>query len=237
LIVADVEGEWELVTQEDHAHLAADILSLLRLPELVGNPRRDLLILATREHDRGWRGEDAAPRVDRASGWPIGFRRIADPSRRDIWSRSCSAHSPDEPAYVRLLIVLHGLFLHRDMAGLDDWDGWLAGLRERRRELLDECGLSRDEAEADHAWLALADLCSLAICERREQTFSWAGIEGLADGTALRLAPFPLAGTTTFTYCCRRLPVRPLASDRELGLALAAARWGRRRASVRPAGD
>jgi hypothetical protein len=172
--------------------------------------------------------------VDPASGRPIGFREIADDSRRAIWSRSCTVHLPDDPAYLRLLIVQHGLFLHRDRAGRVDWDDWLEGLRERRRELLDECGLEPDEAEADHAWLALADLCSLAVCERREQTFRWAGLAGLADGAALRLAPFPLAGTTTFTYSCRRLPARPLGSDRELGVALANARWERRQAKVRP---
>jgi hypothetical protein len=234
LIVAEVADGYELVTQGDHAALAAELLALLRLPALVDHPRRALLLRACREHDRGWRGADAAPRVDPDSGRPVDFRSIDDDLRREIWGRSSHEAPPGEAAYVRLLLVLHALYLHRDRSGLNGWDDWLETLRLVRAELLDACGLDPARADADHAWLALADAWSLALCERRVQTVRQGGFEATTDGSSLRLDPFPLAGRTTFTYPCRHLPQSTFATDRELGRALATARWERRAARVGP---
>ena len=53
-----------LVTQSDHAHFAAELLSLWRLDGFPDHPRRDDILFAVREHDNGWREEDAVPRLD-----------------------------------------------------------------------------------------------------------------------------------------------------------------------------
>ena len=233
MIVAGVEAEYEIVTQGDHAHLSAELLALFRLPELVEHPRREQLIRAAREHDSGWRRPDAAPRVDPRSGRPLGFREITGDLRREIWARSCALEPGHDP-YVSLLINLHADYLHRDRNGIEDWDGWLRDLRSVRDELLTEVGIEASEARADYAWLRLADACSLALCERREQAFSCSGFEASAQASSLRLAPFPLAGTTTFKVPCRRVAGRAYDSDREFGKALASARWQYRPVTVAP---
>ena len=42
----------------------------------------------------------------------------------------------------------------------------------------------------------------------------------------LSLAPFPLAGATTFQIPCRTVPQRAYAGDADLAVELALARWG-----------
>ena len=64
MIVTTAPPGSRLVTQSDHARLAADLLRLFRLPELLEHPRRELLLRAIAEHDNGWWETDAAPRLD-----------------------------------------------------------------------------------------------------------------------------------------------------------------------------
>jgi hypothetical protein len=45
------------------------------------------------------------------------------------------------------------------------------------------------------------------------------------EANALGLAPFPLAGATTFRVPCRRVPLREYRGDADFGGELAAARW------------
>ena len=68
MIVTAAPPGSRLVTQADHARLAADLLRLFRLPELLEHPRRELLLRAIAEHDNGWWEADAAPRLLAAVG-------------------------------------------------------------------------------------------------------------------------------------------------------------------------
>lgn len=224
MIVARLGDLYRFVTQGDHAHLSAELLALFRLPELVEHPRRERLLRAVREHDNGWREADAAPRIDPASGEPRGFRDIDGELRREIWLRSCGRFRDEDP-YVALLITQHAIALHGDRAGSEAWDAWLADLRALRQELLEEAGIDDAEASSDHELLRLADACSLALCEQSGAAFHARGIDGAAAGRTLRLAPFPMAGRTTFRLPCRRVSSRSYDSDRDLGSALASARW------------
>lgn len=233
MIISPAADELVVITQGDHAHLAAELLSLFRLPELVDHPRRSLLIQATREHDNGWRELDAAPPVDPDSGLPLGFRTVPGASRRSVWSRGCARWREDEP-YLALLITLHAMALHREHAGDEVWATWIEELEASCSELLAEVELSAAEAAADHAWLRLADTCSLAVCEQSPRAFGGCGLGGRVEAGALRLDPFPLAGSTTFRLACRTIPRRHYASDRELGRALVAARWQSRSIRVAP---
>ena len=175
------------------------------------------------------------------SGDPLGFRDVDDETRRDIWSRSCLDPEARQP-YVTLLVTLHTIRLHQDRVGRPGWDEWLRLLEERRDELLDSTRLSAEEAEADYAWLELADACSLQLCGGRSESFhildfegSGGAIEPAAEPSRiLRLNPFPLAGATSFRVPCRRIERRRYDSDRDLGRSLANARWSRRRVSIAP---
>ena len=234
MIIAREEESNRFVTQGDHAYLAAEILSLFRRHELIDHPRRDRLLEAVREHDNGWRESDAAPRIDPATGSPLGFRRISGELRREIWSRSCERWA-DRDAYVALLIASHAIELHRERGAAEPWGEWLTGIRELRQELREALTLTPDDAASDYAWLRLADTCSLAICEGSTASFELGGFAGRCEADVLHLEPFPMAGRTTFRLPCRSLPQSTFGSDRELGRALATARWHYRPVSVAPA--
>lgn len=233
MIVTSLEDTLVLVTQGDHAHLAAELLSLFRLPELVGHPRRERLIRATREHDNGWRELDAAPPVDRGSGRPLGFRGVPGALRREIWTRGSNRWRDNDP-YVALLITTHAIELHHQHRGEDEWAPWLEALEDLRRDLITDTSLARDEIDADYAWLRLADTCSLALCERQTGYFDVGGLRGHVEMDVLRLTPFPLAGRTTFRLMSRSIPHRAYDGDRALGNTLAATRWERWSISVAP---
>lgn len=221
------EGWW-VVTQADHARLAADLLALFLRPELRDHPRRRELLLAVREHDNGWWEADAAPRLAAASGQPLDFREAPAELRREIWRRAVERRAGDEP-YASALIATHALRLLADRRADDDYGEWLAGLEQRRAELLGASGRTMAEALADDRWLELADDLSLAACLGDGRFVDSLGfraeVEVAGGEVEVRLSPFPLAGATRFALPARALPARRYASAVELGVELAAARW------------
>jgi hypothetical protein len=224
MIVIDEGSDLLLITQPDHAHLAAEILSLCRFTELVDNPRRAALLRATREHDNDWQELDAAPPVDAASGLPYTFTTLPDDLRRELWTRASERFRRDD-AYVALLIAQHAVALHRQRSDDGPWADWLGEIRALRDELLEEVEIDPQTLESDYSLLRFADLCALAICTRSPEPFEFSGVRGRFDGNALYLDPLPLAGTTSFEVACRRIPRRPYASTIELGSELAGTRW------------
>jgi hypothetical protein len=224
-----------VVTQNDHAHFAAELLSLWRQDGLPTHPRRDELLRATREHDNGWREADSAPRVDRDNGRPHDFITTPRDVRAEIWRRGTRRHQEDAP-YVALLVTLHALYLHRDRAHDPVYGALLAELTELRDELLDATGVGLEAAAGDYAFLDLADLLSLVVCTGSLEPFERRGVRGHFDGTALQLDPFPLAGGTSFRIACRTIPDRRYTGDGDLAIELARARWQETTVRVRPFG-
>ncbi len=232
MIVADEGSEYLIVTQNDHAHLSAEILSLWRSDGLPDHPRRADLLFAVREHDNGWRETDAAPRRNPETGRPHDFLSLAREDRVELWERGTARYAGERP-YPALLITRHAYQLHRSR-DRESWGDFLEFLEELQRGLLEASGVPEETVQEDYHWLDLADLLSLAICNRWEDPFERYGTRGRLRGETLLLDPFPLAGTTTFKVPCRRIPRRPYASDADLGGELAAARWGELRVRVAP---
>ena len=220
------EGETLLViTQPDHAHFAGELLSLWRADGLPDNPRREEVLFAAREHDNGWREADAAPLCD-AEGRPVDFLGVSPPLRIELWQRGAARFAGSHP-YAARLIVRHAATLHRDRRGDPEWEGFFGFLDELERGLAEETGVGEADLAADYRLLDLADLVSLAVCNRWHEPFARHGMTGrYADGT-VRLEPFPLAGATAFALPCRRIPSRRYLGDADLGGELAAARWER----------
>lgn len=222
MIVIRQRESLRLVTQPDHARLAADVLALWRTDGIAGHPRREELLAAVREHDNGWREPDAAPPLD-ASGRPVDFRDAPEAMRRELWTRAVDRFAAERP-YVALLTAEHALALHRDRRGREDWQEVLAALDARRAELLQRTGLGAQELAADYRWLRLADTVSLALCGALEnvEPGPWHATR-VAGGLAL--TPFPLAGATTFRVPCRSIPDRRYRGEADLAADLATARW------------
>jgi hypothetical protein len=213
-----------LITQPDHAHLAGEILSLWRADGLPDNPRRSDLLFAAREHDNGWREADAAPRWDTGRGLPHDFITLPVRERVEIWERGPCRFASERP-YAALLITRHARNLFGNRRGDAEWDGLLDFLEDFERSLLDETGADPEELAADYRFIDLADLISLTACTRRSEPMERYGVAIEPGPGELRIAPFPLAGATTFRVACRRIPRREHRGDADLGGDLAAARW------------
>jgi hypothetical protein len=230
MIVARLAGATRVVSQADHAALAAEILGLLRLAGLARHPRRPLLLAAVRAHDDGWWESDAAPRLAPDGRGPLDFRQLDAASRREVWQRSVDRQGGRNP-YGAALVATHFLRLAAPLAGDDSlWSAWVAATQTRRRELAEAAGTPVLDLDADADWLALADQLSLAVVARDASLVrapSWRVRFRSGDPDELALDPFPLAGSTRLRYGARVLPERSFADPVELGAALAGARWQR----------
>lgn len=232
MIVADdsenAEDRLRLITQPDHAHFSAELLSLFRTGGLPEHPRRAELLFAVREHDNGWRETDAAPRWSPETGRPHDFLTLPREERIELWQRGTARYAGTHP-YAALLITRHAIQLHQTRRGLGEWQPFLDYLDELHRGL--SAGSPPEAEEDDYRWLDLADLLSLGVCNGWREPFGRHGFQAVfgdrcdrCDGT-LRLDPFPLAGATAFRIPCRHIPRRAWRGDADLGGDLAAARW------------
>jgi hypothetical protein len=224
VIVAEDAGAYRVVTQPDHAHLAAEVLSLWRADGLADSPRRADVIFAAREHDNGWREADAAPRCD-DQGRPVDFMAMPEQQRIEIWQRGTARFLSRRP-YAALLIVRHARELHRDRRREAAWLPVLRQLDACERRLRRELQVGGRALAADYRLVSIADTLSLAVCAGWRGELALPGLRGFADGAStVRLVPLPLAGSTTFRVACRRIPLRCYGGDADLGGELAAARW------------
>ena len=217
-----------VVTQADHARLAADLLALLRLPGLADHPRRAELLRAVADHDNGWWEVDAAPRIDPASGRPLGFLAVPAALRREVWRRGVERFAAEFP-WGAALTATHLLRLSARWAPDPEWAAERAELVRRRDELVAASGRDLAGLAADDRWLELADELSLAATTGDGafvEAAGWrAAVACARDGIELALDPFPLAGASRVSLRARRIPDRSWADDGELARALAAARW------------
>ena len=217
-------GELVVTTQPDHAFFSGELAALWRADGLPANPRRAEILFAAREHDNGWRGPDAAPRVDPATGRPYGFHQIPRPLRFEIWQAGIDRFADQHP-YASLLIAHHAAELHQDQRGDTEWSDFFEDLDERIEDLTERSAATAETLAADYRFVELADLLSLAACSAWDQEIERSGLRFRVDGDTLRIAPLPLAGATTFRVRCRCVADRQYASDADFAIALAEARW------------
>lgn len=233
MIVVTEQDTWLFITQPDHAAFAAELMSLWRAEGLPDHPRRAALLFAVREHDNGWREEDAAPRWNPERRQPHDFLTLPREARIEIWQRGVSRFAGEHPD-AALRITRHARRLFQDRRGDEAWDSLLETLDELESGLIEATWATEEEIAADDRLLDRADRLSLAVCNGWTEPFESHGIRArLCDGT-LALDPFPLAGATTFRIPCRRIPVRDYGGDAALGGELVAARWGEMKVRVGP---
>lgn len=227
MIVTETEQELLLFTQGDHAALAAKILTLWRRDGVPDHTDREDLLLATREHDNGWREADAAPRVDAGSGRPLAFNEIATEDRFEIWRRGVRRFGAARPA-TALLILRHAREVHRDYRARTDWRAFDEELRQIEDELVEESGVAASAVDDSYRFLELSDTLSLGACGALGTKIHREKLHGYSLALELgrvRLVPFPLAGSTTVKVAYRSLPKRPYQSALELSAELAEATW------------
>jgi len=224
MIVVTEQHTWRFITQPDHAAFAAELLSLWRADGVPDHPRRAELLFAVREHDNGWREEDAAPRWNPERRRPHDFLTMPRPARIEVWERGVSRFAGEHP-YAALLITRHARRLHRDRSGAEEWQALLETLDELERGLAEATGATEEEIAADDRLLDRADALSLSACSGWMDPFELHGTHARLLEGSLQLDPFPLAGATTFRIPCRRVAACDYGGDAALGGELAAARW------------
>jgi transposase InsO family protein len=223
LIVRTNPDHLLLITQPDHAALSAAIMAPWRRDGLPDHPRREWLLLATREHDAGWAEVDVAPIVDPASGRLLDFVHAPDAVRQEVWPRSIErlAHTP----YAAALVAQHALHVYRDNRSNPAWAAFFSRLEDLRSEQLRRAApLTLDELVADYFFVRMGDLVSLFFAN------NWSGPRREGDysirvqGPRVTVSPDPFDGeAVSLSLPARRLPARAYNSVADAAAALASA--------------
>ncbi len=110
MIIRTHDDSQLFITQPDHARLAAQAISQWRDDGFDDNPRRPSILLAAREHDNGWREEDATTHVD-ANGKALDFICVPVEVRHRIWPRAVDRLAEEDP-YAAALVAQHAMTVY-----------------------------------------------------------------------------------------------------------------------------
>ena len=88
MIRRDGEPGWILISQVDHAHLAARMADVWGNEQVSALPWPELLVPAIRDHDEGWRDWERLPDIDPETLWPRNFTEMPPLESARIWSHS-----------------------------------------------------------------------------------------------------------------------------------------------------
>lgn len=215
MILRPADGGRLLITQPDHAALAARMMQHWRAGGLSQSPRRDAILLAIQQHDNGWEEVDAAPVVDRATGRILDFINITDDTKREIWPRGVK-HLAKTP-YAAALIAQHALHIYRRYQTDPQWERFFETMEDLRdRHLQSAAGPSQDDLTSDYSFVRIGDLASLTFCNAwTDVQTEMPGYSIALEGDRLVVTPDPFDGQEiTFDVRARFLPDRTYtASD------------------------
>lgn len=230
MVVSRFDDSIRLITQGDHAALAARLLSLWLHHGVAEHPRRAELLEATRDHDLGWQGADAAPALD-PSGQPYSVFDLPSPHRLEIWSETLDR--VQDRGWVGVLVREHTrrLMIHHALT-TPDWADLQSRLAEHQAAALETAAgatgrplrLLETELSEDADLLQTADTLSLLACGAPSARPSrHVTVQNTTRG--LELTPFPLIGPTTVRVPARHIPNRPYRNLADIVGALGSARW------------
>ena len=160
MIVRQTSDTFQLITQPDHAALAAAIME--HSVALAAHPRRASVLLAVAEHDNGWSEPDAAPLIDPATGVPLDFISAPNHVRQGVWPRGV-ARLADDP-WAAALVAQHATVIFNRYRSDPSWTQFFVEMETMRRELVQASELLLPELLADYWFLGLGDLISLTFC-------------------------------------------------------------------------
>lgn len=215
--LADGRPGWLLISQVEHARLSGALAAAARPHSLLGLDSaeesggdslstelaavRAEMLAAITHHDDGWRGWQAAPKLDPDHGRPYSFTEMPAGDALRIWSGSIAAAAVEGPLAAWMVAGhFRRLLDHSDSLGAGPLaDLWRAA-QDRSRDLyLDEWKFAAPDvhtgALAEHALEALwiFDAISLWFCcgcpggdaaEPTEEAFA-CGPLAIGDGTTL----------------------------------------------------
>jgi uncharacterized protein DUF3891 len=223
VIVRSAPDHLLLITQPDHARLAAQIMAEWRRDDLPGSALRDIILRATREHDDGWIEPDRAPIVDAATGRLLDFINAPEGVRQGIWPRGVE-RLRDRP-YAAALVAEHALNVYEHYRDRPAWGGFFSCMEEMRdRALAGAAPRTLADLRRDYFFVRMGDLASLAFCNGWREPQKLARYELRLEGTELRFAPDPFDGARVqLTIAARRLPNRAYTSSADAAAAFESA--------------
>jgi Protein of unknown function (DUF3891) len=214
-----------LITQPDHARLAADIASAWEADGFATNPRRPILLLATREHDNGWIEPDSAPEIDPTSGRPYDFLSAPSVTKQAVWPRAVERLELVDPL-AAAFVAEHALTVLNDYRSNPAWRSFFDRLTTSRNALLKRCNIdtrqARGEFTRDYRLLYLADYLSLAFCNLWSRSCDASGYRFGMQDNELQVSPDPFSGRRVdLSVSARRIPNCRYASTADMRRALA----------------
>jgi hypothetical protein len=219
MIVRPAGEDLLLITQPDHAHLAAAIMQ--HSVALAANPRRASILFAVAEHDNGWREEDAAPRLDLTSGLPVDFISAPTAVRQGVWPRGVARLTRDP--WAAALVAHHAITIFERYRGDTTWEWFFAEMETTRTMMQHASRSSLDALIDDYRFVGLGDQISLTFCNgwREEQRFAEWSVQ--LTGDSVSISPDPFGGVTIpIEIRARQIRRRVFADDKALHEALAA---------------
>lgn len=224
MIIRHLATADQLITQPDHAALAARILRQWHPGHFPDSPRKASILHAIEQHDAGWAGIDETLAVDPATGRLLDFMEVSDAVKRETSLRGIEVLASDP--YAAALVAQHRLHVYRRYAGHPEWSAFFGEvMRAREAHLRAAAPATLAELLDDYRFVRAGDLASLAYCNR------WADTDADGCGYSMRLrgdslifVPDPLAGRTIeFEIRAREMDRQPFASAEAARRALASA--------------
>jgi hypothetical protein len=208
-----------LITQPDHAQLAATIMERWQANGLPDSSRRAEILLAVKEHDNGWREVDAAPVVDPNSGEILDFMNLPDDERRGVWPRGVQRLA--ETPYSAALVAQHAVHIYRRYRDHAAWMPFFIEMESLRDDFLrQEHSATFDELLLDYRFLRIGDLASLTFCNGWSEAPEETGLAVTLDNEHLAISPDPFAGERlSIAINARRLPATRFGSGGEAAAA------------------
>jgi hypothetical protein len=214
-----------LITQPDHAALAARLMREWREDGLRDSPRRDLILLAIERHDDGWLDLDQSPLVDDESGEILDFISTPDDRKRGVWP--VAVERLEGAPYAAALVAQHALHIYRRYRDQAEWTPFFDTIAAARdRQLQQGAPLRLADLERDYAFLRIGDLLSLTFCNGwNEQKDDFGSAYSFhLEGTRLLVTPDPFQGREVpFEVSARALAQPGFRSAAEAQAAYAAA--------------
>jgi hypothetical protein len=204
-----------LITQPDHAALAARVMERWLTRGFPQEPRRAAILRAVSEHDNGWREVDAAPLIDPTTGRILDFISAPAPVRQGVWPRAVDRLAGD-PA-VAALVSQHAIQIYSRFMDDPAWRAFFAKMTALKGEYARAAGVSAEALDRHYFFVRAGDLISLTFCNDwgDVQHFDGHDIQ-LRDSGVVAIRPDPFGGSTVpFEISARVLPNRTFRSSAE----------------------
>jgi hypothetical protein len=225
VIIRRSASSQQLITQPEHAALAARFMRQWQENHFPESSRKASILHAVEQHDCGWADIDEALVVHEATGQLLDFLQVSDAVKRDTSSRGIEQLSSDP--YAAALVTQHRLHVYRRYAEHPEWRAFMADLTAARDAYLHAAGqTSPGQLFSDYAFVRAGDLASLAFCN------NWANVDPDGCGYVMRLAgtslfvsPDPFGGRTVeIEIDAREIAHQSFSSAADARRAVAAAK-------------